>query len=230
MQILDLVGAFLHVQVWLTNVTVQHVVTFVALARRLQNRIAWQELASHRQTDVPPNGLPNTIISFLANAVGVEHHQVIALWEALRGVIWDSSKIPTAVTAPIVDDYAPFALYGEKREILAEEFYPPTRYCLNDQCPTYLVTGSRQSMYDVSRTSAVLYTLARGAYPVGVTSLYCRCCRSTYTLNYCRQTDTTGDSWRIYYEGLPRVLQVEKHMLFEDKLCNLFRSLTVHSQ
>ncbi|KZT55013.1 hypothetical protein CALCODRAFT_417899, partial [Calocera cornea HHB12733] len=76
---------------------------------------------------------------------------------------------------------------------------------------------------------AGLYTLGHGAVPVILHSLRCRACSATYHLNYFRANDSLGDQARIYYGGQPHVIQAEKHMVFEDRLCHLFRSQTVHA-
>ncbi|KZT50752.1 hypothetical protein CALCODRAFT_422480, partial [Calocera cornea HHB12733] len=79
------------------------------------------------------------------------------------------------------------------------------------------------------RHPAVLYTLAHGAFNVYTTSLRCLACGSRYYLNYCRRDDAAQKTWRVYYSGLPTIVQSESHFLFDMKLCELFRAQTVHS-
>ncbi|KZT60570.1 hypothetical protein CALCODRAFT_416579, partial [Calocera cornea HHB12733] len=107
--------------------------------------------------------------------------------------------------------------------------YPPTRICLNQDCPHLQTTGQAHRLHDPRRYMAALYTVGRGAFPVIVTSLRCRSCSSTYHLNYYCKTSIDHTEWRVYYEGVPSVIKVRQHALFESKLCQLFRSLTVHS-
>ncbi|KZP00080.1 hypothetical protein CALVIDRAFT_476434, partial [Calocera viscosa TUFC12733] len=84
-------------------------------------------------------------------------------------------------------------------------------------------------LWDPRRSLAALYTLGRGAMPVVITSLRCTACGSTFHINYFCQADDDGTQWRVYYDGLPSIVRVRHHALFEDKLCQLFRALTVHS-
>ncbi|KZT61919.1 hypothetical protein CALCODRAFT_427048 [Calocera cornea HHB12733] len=111
----------------------------------------------------------------------------------------------------------------------AEDFYPPTRVCTNARCPHQLVTGSPRHLQAPERHPAVLYTLAHGAFNVYTTSLRCLACGSRYYLNYCRRDDAAQKTWRVYYSGLPTIVQSESHFLFDMKLCELFRAQTVHS-
>ncbi|KZO93020.1 hypothetical protein CALVIDRAFT_486538 [Calocera viscosa TUFC12733] len=194
----------------------------MGLARRLQNRISWHELVALHNLDESPPGLPYSVLSFLASALGVSPTQVRALWDVFRDILWVKSRDVTAVSPPLIDDYGPFAESPE-------EFYPPTRTCLNTVCPYVLRTGHQQRLYDPRRHLAALYTLARGAIPVIITSLRCRACGSTYHLNYFSQADANGMEWRVYYQGVPTIVRVRAHALFKDKLCQLFRALTVHS-
>ncbi|KZO89741.1 hypothetical protein CALVIDRAFT_491440, partial [Calocera viscosa TUFC12733] len=77
---------------------------------------------------------------------------------------------------------------------------------------------------------ATLYTAGRGAFPITVNSLRCPICGSTFYPNYFVQSNSDGIEWRVYYHGVPGVLKVRVHAFFDDKLCQLFRALTVHSQ
>ncbi|KZT62164.1 hypothetical protein CALCODRAFT_418449, partial [Calocera cornea HHB12733] len=61
-------------------------------------------------------------------------------------------------------------------------------------------------------------------------ALHCRSCKATYNLNYYREEAEHGKQERVYYDGVPAVVQGEKHMLFERQLCELFRAQTVHAQ
>ncbi|KZT50815.1 hypothetical protein CALCODRAFT_444049 [Calocera cornea HHB12733] len=110
-----------------------------------------------------------------------------------------------------------------------EHFYPPTRVCIRDDCPHYLQHHTRARLTFRNQHYAGLYTLGHGAVPVILHSLRCRACSATYHLNYFRANDSLGDQARIYYGGQPHVIQAEKHMVFEDRLCHLFRSQTVHA-
>ncbi|KZT57327.1 hypothetical protein CALCODRAFT_434401, partial [Calocera cornea HHB12733] len=71
------------------------------------------------------------------------------------------------------------------------------------------------------------YTLNNGAFPISTTSLKCRSCNTRYYINYARQQGADKRFYRLYYPGMPTILQSEKHLFFEDKLCQVFRSYTV---
>ncbi|KZT51760.1 hypothetical protein CALCODRAFT_442621 [Calocera cornea HHB12733] len=111
----------------------------------------------------------------------------------------------------------------------AEEFYPPNRTCTNLHCPHFIDTSQQAPLYDPQRYIAALYTLNNGAYPISTTSLKCRSCNTRYYINYARQQGPNQTWYRLYYQGMPTVLQSEKHLFFEEKLCQVFRSYTVLS-
>ncbi|KZO97250.1 hypothetical protein CALVIDRAFT_480072 [Calocera viscosa TUFC12733] len=110
-----------------------------------------------------------------------------------------------------------------------ENFYPPTRVCLRADCPRREKNGFPAALVFRTQYFAGLYTLGEGMVPVIVSSLRCRTCNTVYHLNFYREEDDQGRKTRTYYRGQPTVLQAEMHMLFEDRLCHLFRSQTVHA-
>ncbi|KZT54970.1 hypothetical protein CALCODRAFT_547130 [Calocera cornea HHB12733] len=189
----------------LGGVSVQQVLEFCAFSRRLQPRIAWQELTHVGELDAPPKTLPQTVAVFLATAINVSPAQVSALWSALREVVWLPRFNPTTLSVPLVDDFSPFARLAQSFSLGEQPLYNPTKHY------------------------ATLYTLGRGAFPALVVALHCRSCKATYHLNYYREHTEQGSEERVYYEGLPDVVQAEKHMLFEKQLCELFRAQTVHA-
>ncbi|KAK7035094.1 hypothetical protein R3P38DRAFT_2518773, partial [Favolaschia claudopus] len=58
-----------------------------------------------------------------------------------------------------------------------------------------------------------------GALPVYITSLSCRKCHRRYYNNY--YIDHTA-SLRVYYAGVPEVLQVATHFFIESALLKVF--------
>ncbi|KZO91274.1 hypothetical protein CALVIDRAFT_489335 [Calocera viscosa TUFC12733] len=199
MFLLELAQEIRRLQQWLGAISVEQTLQFIALARRLQNRISWQEVVSFYDLDIPPASLPNSVIAFFSRALGLGPSPVLALWEVF------------------------------KHSIAAEELFPPSRNCLNMTCSHFLDTGRQHRLYRANRYMATLYTVGRGAFPVAVTSLRCPSCTSTFHLNYFTQRDSHNVTWRIYYDGVPSILKVRAHTFFEDKLCLLFRGLAVHS-
>ncbi|KZO91888.1 hypothetical protein CALVIDRAFT_567906 [Calocera viscosa TUFC12733] len=187
MNLLTLVLVLWRLRQFLGNISVQQVVAFLAFSRRLQSRIAWQQITRIDELDTPPKTLPNTVIIFLANAIDASPTQVTGLWNALREVVWLPGFNPSAVAVPLVDDFAPFARLAQSFSLGIEELYPPTRVCTRNGCPEFLNNNRRQPLHDARRYCAGLYTLGRGAFPVIVVSLRCRSCRATYCLNYYRE-------------------------------------------
>ncbi|KZO91326.1 hypothetical protein CALVIDRAFT_361730 [Calocera viscosa TUFC12733] len=93
----------------LGNISVQQLLEFLAFSRRLQSRIAWQQIMHVGQLDTPPKTPPNTVVVFLANTINASPSQVAGLWNALREVVWLPGFAPAAPSVPLVDEFAPFA-------------------------------------------------------------------------------------------------------------------------
>ncbi|KZT60402.1 hypothetical protein CALCODRAFT_480700, partial [Calocera cornea HHB12733] len=229
MNVLALLKILWRLRQLLGGVSVEQVLQFCAFSRRLQPRIAWQELTHVGALDTPPKTLPNTVVAFLASAIDVSPVQVSGLWNALREVVWLPGFNPAALSVPLVDEFSPFARLAQSFNLALEEFYPPTRVCLRNTCPEFINTGRRQALYNPTKHYASLYTLSRGAFPVIVVALHCRSCKATFYLNYYREQREDQVHERVYYGPLPEVIQAEKHMLFERQLCELFRAQTVHA-
>ncbi|KAH7927102.1 hypothetical protein BV22DRAFT_1103930 [Leucogyrophana mollusca] len=66
---------------------------------------------------------------------------------------------------------------------------------------------------------ATLFTLRDGAIPVHSTSTYCRKCHHRYHHNY---RVHKSSSERLYYGGVPRVIQAAQHFFLESSLLELF--------
>ncbi|KAG2746555.1 hypothetical protein P692DRAFT_201877121 [Suillus brevipes Sb2] len=87
-----------------------------------------------------------------------------------------------------------------------------------------LVRGIVATLTDVNTFRASLFTLRDGSLPVHSVSTYCRQCHARYYPNY--WTNNT-DSTRIYYAGVPSVIQAARHFYIEAALLELFAATKV---
>ena len=113
--------------------------------------------------------------------------------------------------------------------------YPPTRVCQKYDCARYRVDSSVCTLSEPVSYKATLFTLQNGVLPVFATSYYCHgsiqlpfcnrllmfnaVCHQRYYLNYRVQKSS---SERVYYGGVPDIIQVAQHFFFESALLEFF--------
>ena len=123
----------------------------------------------------------------------------------------------------------------------------PARTCQTEGCSRQgqSIAGKRQEY------SAYLFTRRRGVLPVRVVTQYCKgilfssltsCnfnhsrstpsigCHTTYRPNYIIQHAQSPDSKRLYYSGVPELLEVAEHTYIEKELVALFRAQMAFAQ
>ncbi|KDQ05857.1 hypothetical protein BOTBODRAFT_60845 [Botryobasidium botryosum FD-172 SS1] len=157
-----------------------------------------------------PPTLPNSVVRFLSKVLEIEPVEVEILWDILGDFAW-SSAIQYEVSK---SDIEAFRAYGLEMGVGYRDIYPPYRACAVPSCILY---GTR--LTDHFKHKATLFTLAEGALPIYTHSLRCRGCRTSYYHNY--RVDNATSS-RLYYDGVPDVIQVAMHYYIESTLLESF--------
>ena len=113
--------------------------------------------------------------------------------------------------------------------------YPPTRVCLSFGCTSYRAENNICTLSEPVLYKATLFTLRQGSFPVFAISYCCHggipkpgcnvslmitpVCHQRYHLNY---RVHQASSERIYYDGVPEIIQVAQHFFFESALLEYF--------
>ncbi|KAG1720182.1 hypothetical protein EDB19DRAFT_1930573 [Suillus lakei] len=172
-------------------------------------------------TDIrhPPIHPPEVVVSLLAGALGQDPPTILTCWVAFRQVIWTHGAV-----LPTDQEIEAFNRHGLVRGIGYHDLYPPTRVCQRPECVNYRDGDEVATLTDVNTFRASLFTLRDGSLPVHSVSTYCRQCHTRYYPNY--WTNNT-DSTRIYYAGVPSVIQAARHFYIEAALLELFAAMKV---
>ncbi|KAF9044902.1 hypothetical protein BJ165DRAFT_1347250 [Panaeolus papilionaceus] len=165
----------------------------------------------------PPESLPESIASFLADALTMRKEDVNGCWSALKGVSWgyDSKEHGS------VSDARLFYESGENYGFMSRSLWPPVIACTNSLC----AAGDKTlSYYPGSKRKVVLYTLEDGACATYHCKLMCSVCKTTYHNNY-----SVKHRIRTYYGGVPDAIEVGKHQFIAKNVANMFISLMLIS-
>ncbi|KDQ11488.1 hypothetical protein BOTBODRAFT_35366 [Botryobasidium botryosum FD-172 SS1] len=157
-----------------------------------------------------PPSLPTSVIGFLSKVLDIDTVEVEILWDILGDFAW-SFAIPYQASK---QDIEAFMEHGLERQLGYRDVYPPYRACAVTNCPMY---GAR--LTDHFKHKATLFTSSEGALPIFTHSLRCRGCRTSYYHNYRVDSAT---STRVYYGGVPDVIQVAMHYYIESSLLESF--------
>lgn len=118
----------------------------------------------------------------------------------------------------------------------SHDLYPPTRVCLLFGCENYRDNDEVSTLTKPLTHPASLFTLSNGALPIHSTSLYCESrfqynlmvsaklkmfieCYRRYYLNYF--VDKTS-SQRVYYDGIPAIIEASPHAFIVTPLLEMF--------
>ncbi|KAG2139346.1 hypothetical protein DEU56DRAFT_871163 [Suillus clintonianus] len=172
-------------------------------------------------TDIchPPTHPPEVVILLLAGTLGQDRPTILACWVVLRQVIWTHGTV-----LPTDKEIEAFNRHGLMRGIGYHDLYPPTRVCQSPECTNYRDGDEVATLTDVNKFRASLFTLRDGSLPVHSVSTYCRQCHTRYYHNY---RIHNADSTRMYYAGVPSVIQAARHFYIEAALLELFAATKV---
>ncbi|KAJ4467726.1 hypothetical protein C8J55DRAFT_438525, partial [Lentinula edodes] len=95
--------------------------------------------------------------------------------------------------------------------------YPPIKSCQTLSCQS-------QQLGNLRSVECKLFTLKRGVLPASSVSLYCRTCNTRYFHNYYVTRASEPLAQRIYYGGIPDILQISEQILVESSLAILFEN------
>ncbi|KIJ57565.1 hypothetical protein HYDPIDRAFT_104097, partial [Hydnomerulius pinastri MD-312] len=84
--------------------------------------------------------------------------------------------------------------------------------------------NSIATLSDPVRHPAVRFTLSHGVLPMHSTSTYCRECHRRYHHNYIVHN---GSNSRMYYNGVPAIVQAATHFFIDSQVLELFASAKV---
>ena len=117
----------------------------------------------------------------------------------------------------------------------SEMLYTPTHVCQMSGCTRYRAEQNICMLTEPVSYKATLFTLWSGVLPVFAVSYYCRgefqmvscnvllmfkvVCHHQYYLNY---QVHKASSERVYYGGVPEIIQVAQHFFFESALLEFF--------
>ncbi|KAK7013809.1 hypothetical protein R3P38DRAFT_3575169 [Favolaschia claudopus] len=184
---------------------------FLRYSCMARENVAFRQVNSRR----PPPVLPVDIATTLASALNVADIQLIqTCWAAFKELLWDHP----AITASSDEIYT----YNKAALINSTSYrhiYPPVRACTNPHCSHYRNNHETLTLTDPSTHKATLHTRDHGALPVYTTSLSCRKCHRRY---YNDHYVSHESRLRVYYTGVPDVLQVAKHFFIESALLEVF--------
>ncbi|KAG9317734.1 hypothetical protein JVU11DRAFT_1951 [Chiua virens] len=170
-----------------------------------------------RSPDVPPILLPPSAERFMASACKIPLVAVQACWTVFKGVLW-KTRSPSCIGDSILRAQPMvFEGHGLPSGFTFHTFYPPTQFC---STPTCQRTLKNLRMIRAEQRWCVLYTLADGAIPVYAVHLMCEACGINYHHNF-----TVRNGQRVYYGGVPDVLQVGEHQFVEKHVIEMWMSL-----
>ncbi|KAL4257788.1 hypothetical protein AB1N83_013934 [Pleurotus pulmonarius] len=162
--------------------------------------------------DGPPKLLPPRITFILSEIVGWLEPIIYRCWEILGDVIWTLPEFKASE-----DEITKFNKAALQVETSYRHIFPPLQACL--ECVRTAADCNNPEprlLTEPKSYKATLFTISNGALPVYTTSLYCRKCHTRYYHNYRVHGQT-----RIYYEGVPNIIQVAEHYFMESALLEL---------
>ncbi|KAF8074791.1 hypothetical protein FPV67DRAFT_1408151 [Lyophyllum atratum] len=194
------------------TITLREINVFITLVSRLKHDILLTQPAS--MTGVPVH-LPLSVKIFLENACSLNRTCVESCWSLLKDYIWNGKQTVDAVDL--------FRKFGHLHGYTIESLYPPLK---DHRCtaPACTRTGRGKAMKKYETRHAVLYTLDRGALPVYSNHLYCEACQINYHHGF-----RVEKGRRIYYDGMPEIIQAGEHQFFERKVIQMWITLMLVS-
>ncbi|KAJ7580827.1 hypothetical protein C8J56DRAFT_794833 [Mycena floridula] len=188
----------------LQQLTIDDVLSFIRLTAGLKNDILFGQKPSHNPETIPQE-LPQNVLSFLSSTMDLSLDHLNCLWATFGVTIWTENHCPKEQAA---QDRARFHENAES-ELM--------HFCIHADCPSKtrllrVKSGSSQ------RRKTVLFTLADGAGPHIMSNYLIRSdCNTSYHHNFYVQNKV-----RVYYDGVPKVIEITKHHYAETGVLNLF--------
>ncbi|KIK74931.1 hypothetical protein PAXRUDRAFT_174302 [Paxillus rubicundulus Ve08.2h10] len=164
----------------------------------------------------PPSNLLSHVEAMLVSTLRQDLLFVRVCWSALSLTIW-SFKVFT----PSMEEIETLNGHGLSS---FGDLYPPTRVCLTTGCPNHRSCNNVATLSNPVAYKAVRYSLQYGVLPIHVTSTYCHRCLHQYHHNYvvCKVDDA-----RVYYGGVPEVIQVATHFFIDSQVLEMFATAKV---
>ncbi|EDR07736.1 uncharacterized protein LACBIDRAFT_298235 [Laccaria bicolor S238N-H82] len=192
----------------LNTLTLSNLFCFVSYASCLKDDILLPQ-PSPVSPSTAPDLLPASIQKFLASACGFSEATTERCWSILKDTIWNSA------------DFAPEACIQYQLFTVPRSIYPLQHHCINPNCQR---TQKGLALKKAEQRQAVLYMLDSGPIPVWSVHLYCEKCKVNYHSNF-----HVHQGKRVYYGGIPDVIQVGEHQFVEHKVVELWVTLMVVS-
>ncbi|KAF8890918.1 hypothetical protein BD779DRAFT_1610685 [Infundibulicybe gibba] len=192
------------------GITLSQIYLFIRLARQLKNDIVLVQPASESEllTSQPARALPPSIKIFLQKACEIPYDYVDGCWDILKEHVWYASL------ASSEEIEKAFSQHGHGLGLTFQTLYPPQHTCTNTSCSRNM---KGQLLTKAEQRQVVLYTLSDGAIPAYSVHLYCESCNVNYHHDY-----RVVKNRRIYYDGIPDILQVGEHQFVERRLIELW--------
>ncbi|KDR76382.1 hypothetical protein GALMADRAFT_480195 [Galerina marginata CBS 339.88] len=201
------------------SLTLSECSLFVRLAVRLKREILHDQKPTWPE-DCAPSGnlLPVRIVTFLGYSLSWTANEVKECWDVLGPAVWliDESKIEN----PTARDLLLFEKYGMNDSLAYHNLYPPNRKCTAEGCANHSKGLLRRK--DKPRKIG-LYTV-EGSYIAFSTHLICHSCNTNYHHNF-----SVKSGFRLYYGGVPDIIQIGEHQFFEKKVLNIFIAMMLIS-
>ncbi|KAL1937192.1 hypothetical protein VTO73DRAFT_14465 [Trametes versicolor] len=191
------------------------IISFTRLASSLKSAIIDEQDVDFEPTKFVPKTLPTSILVYLAQRLRLSQEHVQGLWLALGRDIWTdgATYLQEDVGLQRRDTL------DIRSQLAAHMLYPPTHVCLQPQCARRTLLRRKDDLRTVT-----VFTLNNGVYDAFSVHLYCRTCHSNYHHNFVVQAGV-----RIYYGGVPDVIQVSEHKFVERRVLELFTALSLYS-
>ncbi|KAI0684134.1 hypothetical protein BC835DRAFT_1293857 [Cytidiella melzeri] len=196
----------------LEDLTLPAMVQFINCTAAFRRDILLMQSVKHPPQQAP-RFLPWSIICFLKDMLGLSEMHVQDCWAALKNVIWQGDVL----TGLGVDSLSIFMTFGHhyglsNYPLALHTFYPPNSTCIATLCKKIgaTLTGAK-------RHSVLLHTLDKGSVPATAVQLRCSYCWTSYHYNY-----YVSNGCRVFYAGVPAILQVSAHRFVETRLIDMW--------
>ncbi|KAI0355731.1 hypothetical protein OH77DRAFT_1479572 [Trametes cingulata] len=185
---------------------------FIELLTALKSAILHhRDLGPSHDPARAPAILPADIATYTHKRLDIPLHIVTGLWTALAEVVWTGDGVPRPLSCT-------FRAHDQLDTQLAYRMlYPPVNTCVT-------CGGTSLLRHKDGRRKVSLFTLAQGVCDALSVHLYCYTCNTNHHHNYAVQRES-----RIYYPGVPDIIQVAEHTFIERRVLELFRSLALFS-
>ncbi|KAG2125160.1 hypothetical protein DEU56DRAFT_743984 [Suillus clintonianus] len=175
---------------------------FMTLALTLRNDILLIQAASH-PSNTAPDFMSPAINLFLAACYGLSESDVDVHWKVLKDLVWHSDGDIFGI-----EDIA---------SIAPQALYLPHQTCLTEGCPAH---AKASVLKKAEQRQIVLYTLDHGPIATYSIHLYGAGCNTNYHHEY-----SVKDKTRMFYPGIPDIIQVGGHQFMETRVVRMWRTL-----